>query len=1161
MFLYWKKRGAYELESLPALEEYDGSIAERYVWSSTLDILEELEDDERSLTEEKILLCQHQDCVNKRRAVKVCHHGDCQDINNQSPLNLCASCDSKLHEAMHFDRHIRFDLPPQGSVLARNVSTRSCPPRTRTSSDKEEDDDSGMDGKCEKRNSALKLSKKKARRRHTDDPSKECFTLKFDLNVNIETEIVPAMKKRTLGDTLVPVFERKGIELNQVEIFLDHSYTPLALYFEAYRFGGHYLKVKAKAGKELKVEQAVKEFKSLSLPIIRASMVSPPYICAPVVDRMEQPLPGRENMDMAALGRRRKNMMEFLGDATIPGSDSLAPLSSSLPSSGTESWKNRAASRFSGLFSSGANAFGREMDKMDQLQSKLHTYSLFGLPKMPAQLRFDQDSWEEEEEDTSLYLEGSWQEIIEAPEKLTRKQCHQQEALWELLNTEAAYIRKLRVITDLFLCCLMNLQESGLLTEVEPTKLFSNLQEIIQLHQVLWRDVMSPLLQKAREDKTLFNPIHFQKGFKKFGERFQPYIQYCMEEEGCMEYMRNHLRDNDLFRIYVTWAETHKQCNRLKLSDMLVKPHQRLTKYPLLLKSILKKTDDTPAREAIVSMINSVESFIAHVNSRMRQRQERQRLAEIISRIDSYEVVDGSSDEVEKVLKEFCRLDLTAPMFGTSPDETRQLQLEGSLKMKEGKDCKMDVYCFLFTDIFLITKPVKKMEKTKVIRQPLLVDKIICRELRDPGSFLLIYLNEFRSAVGAFTFQASVTSQSRVWIEAIFNAQNLLERLRSQESALKECTLPDEEDVESGTSDTQLPSLLHEDTDTLESQLSQSDSVSETVSIAISDMNEDLYSPDTEASQSDDASIQSIVSSNTTTQEVLDSDVTSSGLLIPNAKGLALDQCHSASVESAYGTLSPGSAPEFGMQQQELADECREPMELSSPQIYQRCLVRCKHNIHRSKSEANLHRLISSSSESHGVSRPFLSRSLIEINAPTRDIPVSDSGKRPLGASPPPSPHCLMNTKVMDTLKRAEAHRQRAAPCPNSQGSGGNVVDSERGSSSDSELSEAGEQGLVMQNARLADRVSFDSEPQPCTLSRSNSEPELSTPCITVELTALSEHEGDVTEHQGRSNSSEHTKRTMSGPRTVQHRKLTLAQLHRIRTTMLLNSTLTASEV
>ncbi|XP_051895213.1 pleckstrin homology domain-containing family G member 5-like isoform X2 [Pristis pectinata] len=1105
---------------------------------------------------------------------EVCHHGDCQEINNQSPLNLCASCDSKLHDTMHFDRHIRFDLPPQGSVLARNVSTRSCPPRTRTSSDKEEDDDSGMDGKSEKRNSALKLSKKKARRRHTDDPSKECFTLKFDLNINIETEIVPAMKKRTLGETLAPVFERKGIELNQVEIFLDHSYTPLPLYFEAYRFGGHYLKVKAKAGKELKVEQAVKEFKSLSLPIIRASMVNPPFICTPVMDRMDQPLQGRESVDMGAVGRRRKNMMEFLGDSSIPSSDSLAPLSSSLPSSGTDSWKNRAASRFSGLFSSGANtgSFGREMDKMDQLQSKLHAYSLFGLPKVPAQLRFDQDSWEEEE-DTSLYLEGSWQDIIEAPEKLTRKQCHQQEALWELLNTEAAYIRKLRVITDLFLCCLMNLQESGLLTEVDPKKLFCNVQEIIQLHQVLWRDVMAPVLQKARENKTLLNPTHFHKGFKKFGERFKPYIQYCMEEEGCMEYMRNHLRDNDLFRIYVTWAETHKQCNRLKLSDMLVKPHQRLTKYPLLLKSILKKTDDVDAREAIVSMISSVESFIAYVNSRMRQRQEQQRLAEIISRIDSYEVVDGSSDEVEKVLKEFCRLDLTAPMLGTSPDETRQLLLEGSLRMREGKDSKMDVYCFLFTDIFLITKPVKKMEKTKVIRQPLLVDKIVCRELRDPGSFLLIYLNEFHIAVGAFTFQASVTGQSRMWIEAVFNAQNLLERLRTQETALKQCTLPDEEDVESGTSDTQSPSLLHEYTDTLESQHSQSDSVSETVSIAITDVNEDLFSTDNEvaifASQSDDASLQSMLSSNTTTQELLNHGVASSGLLIPNAKGLVLESngCHSASVDSAYGTLSPCSVQEFGVQPQESANEfgaSTPSLKLSSPQIHQQHPVqslRCKYNIYKSKSEASLPQLISSSSDSHSTNWPSLSKSLTEISVPSGDVLESASDKRAPNASTPPSLHCPTNTKVMDTLKRAEAQQLRATTYPDSWARSRKDVDTEGVSSSDSELSEVEELDFVMQSAYPADRTSFEPDSQACTLSHSKSETELSSQSVAVVVTAPNEQGGDVTEQQSQINTSEQTKRTMSDPQSVQHRRLTLAQLYRIRTTMLLNSTLTASEV
>lgn len=38
----------------------------------------------------------------------------------------------------------------------------------------------------------------------------------------------------------------------------------------------------------------------------------------------------------------------------------------------------------------------------------------------------------------------------------------------------------------------------------------------------------------------------------QFGSRFQPYIRYCMEEEGCMEYMRTLHRDNELFRTYVT---------------------------------------------------------------------------------------------------------------------------------------------------------------------------------------------------------------------------------------------------------------------------------------------------------------------------------------------------------------------------------------------------------------------------------------------------------------------------------------------------------------------------------------------------------------------------------------------------------------------------------
>jgi hypothetical protein len=60
---------------------------------------------------------------------------------------------------------------------------------------------------------------------------------------------------------------------------------------------------------------------------------------------------------------------------------------------------------------------------MEQLESKLHAYSLFGLPRMPRRLRFDHDSWEEEEEDdeedeesSGLRLEDSWRELTDGHE-------------------------------------------------------------------------------------------------------------------------------------------------------------------------------------------------------------------------------------------------------------------------------------------------------------------------------------------------------------------------------------------------------------------------------------------------------------------------------------------------------------------------------------------------------------------------------------------------------------------------------------------------------------------------------------------------------------------------------------------------------------------------
>uniref|UniRef100_A0A3B4TJ65 Pleckstrin homology and RhoGEF domain containing G5 n=2 Tax=Seriola dumerili TaxID=41447 RepID=A0A3B4TJ65_SERDU len=1148
---------------------------------------------DKPVQEEDWVVCQHPECPERRRASKVCHHPDCQDLNSKSPLHLCESCDSRYHsentDNMHFDRHPRFDLQPQASILARNVSTRSCPPRTSPPSDLEEEDE-GSNDRGERKTGGLKLVKKKPRRRHTDDPSKECFSLKFDLNVDINTEIVPAMKKKTLREVLGPVFERNGIELSRVDLFLDQSNTPLSLNFEAYRFGGHYLKVKARPGDELKVEQGVKDLRSLSLPNMKPSGGQSPYILTPGSERVEHGSLGRrESVDLLGQARRRKNMTEFLGETNIPTPDALGQIGGSLPSAGAgpDSWKNRAASRFSGFFSSnaGAGPFGKEVDRLEQLQSKLHSYTLFGLPKVPRQLSFHQDSWEEEEEETNLALEDSWQSLLDNSETLTRRQFHQQEAIWELLHTEATYIKKLRVITDLFLSGLLNLQESGLLTEVEPPKLFSNIQEIVRLHTSLWNQVMQPVLEKARQARALLDPTDLHHGFRTFGSRFQPYIRYCMEEEGCMEYMRTLLRDNELFRTYVTWAETHKQCNRLKLADMLAKPHQRLTKYPLLLKSVLKKTDDPSARDIVNNMVATVEGFINSVDSQMRQRQEQQKLATISARIDSYEAVEGSSEEVEKILKEYNRFDLMAPMRGISPEETRQLHLEGALRMKEGKDSRMDVYCFLFTDLLLITKPVKRVEKVKIIRQPLLMHNVVCKELKDPGSFILIYLNEFKSAVAAYTFQANSATQGRSWIDAICNVQNQLQRLRTEEvlrqqNSRKRCMGEEEEEEEdeSSNSTTSSPCLRHKD----QQNSSQSDGSTETLSVMDVDEPGEHQEPpapnmnlkgttktDPDADVAPPSERSEVQQSQSTNANRVHSSIYSEHDQEVRPDSEELDpQCRSLSMDSAYGTLSPESLlrelqPQPGQSEGEETEEEEGDQEGQEVEWIEGGIEEVEGEQAEEEEEgdaASLGSQLSVVQSSKPRRRPHV-QSRVHCLQRLSTLALSRSEDNLLqrfhGIHKTPVSHKhLLSEEEQDQSQCRDMDTSSLAHSKSLSELGQNCMEplsSVLDQSDDCLSMSMPADKLCASLRRLEAGHSHKAPAGQCegNESQSNSSDGETAPSACVEQKNESTATGD---------SGEVSPKKRKSP-AQQHKKLTLAQLYKIRTTLVLNSTLTASEV
>lgn len=138
------------------------------------------------------------------------------------------------------------------------------------------------------------------------------------------------------------------------------------------------------------------------------------------------------------------------------------------------------------------------------------------------------------------------------------------------------------------------------------------------------------------------------------------------------------------------WVETHPQCERMRLGDMQAKPHQRITKYPLLLKAVLKNTQDPHVQIRLRGMVriwhheviksvcqllnktkllpthkhnkpssslqlSGVNSFLESINDHLRVMDERLALSISAQRVEGYEV-EGINEEIDKVKYSFCFL-------------------------------------------------------------------------------------------------------------------------------------------------------------------------------------------------------------------------------------------------------------------------------------------------------------------------------------------------------------------------------------------------------------------------------------------------------------------------------------------------------------------------
>ncbi|VDP18161.1 unnamed protein product [Soboliphyme baturini] len=157
------------------------------------------------------------------------------------------------------------------------------------------------------------------------------------------------------------------------------------------------------------------------------------------------------------------------------------------------------------------------------------------------------------------------------------------------------------------------------------------------------------MLQYSRQTEEPLQPAKMEEGFQYFSQFFTPYIPYCLAHVDMLCYIRQKYKESEVFREFLLWVQSKRTLGRLHLTDLLAKPMQRLTKYPLLLKAVLRNTTDGDGRASLLKMIEQAEEFATRVNLELCYKQQYDSLQSIMQCLESYDVIEAANDELDKV--------------------------------------------------------------------------------------------------------------------------------------------------------------------------------------------------------------------------------------------------------------------------------------------------------------------------------------------------------------------------------------------------------------------------------------------------------------------------------------------------------------------------------
>ncbi|XP_038955578.1 rho guanine nucleotide exchange factor TIAM2 isoform X2 [Rattus norvegicus] len=186
----------------------------------------------------------------------------------------------------------------------------------------------------------------------------------------------------------------------------------------------------------------------------------------------------------------------------------------------------------------------------------------------------------------------------------------------ELVDTEKSYVKDLSCLFELY---LEPLQNETFLTQDEMESLFGSLPEMLEFQKV-FLETLEDGISASSDFSVLETPSQFRKllfslggSFLYYADHFKLYSGFCANHIKVQKVLERAKTDR-AFKAFLDARNPTKQ-HSSTLESYLIKPVQRVLKYPLLLKELVSLTDhESEEHYHLTEALKAMEKVASHIN-------------------------------------------------------------------------------------------------------------------------------------------------------------------------------------------------------------------------------------------------------------------------------------------------------------------------------------------------------------------------------------------------------------------------------------------------------------------------------------------------------------------------------------------------------------------